>query len=221
MDEFDFEEFGILDHGEPQNVREPRTFPLWKFLVALVSIFVIMVMASLVICVSNSECRAAVPTAHTLLSSPMTAPYMILGLSSGLYVFFITCLALYVKTDNKLVVGLGALVYASIGGILVVFPFTGWNRNYAIFGFIAAFMAWMCAVANAFRHTYADKLRRLHFVAIVFYAASSLVYVVLKFVPSTSIGVMVVQITGALSIVGFMAVCLAYVWDVKITVSPK
>ena len=27
MDEFDFEEFGILDHGEPQNVREPRTFP--------------------------------------------------------------------------------------------------------------------------------------------------------------------------------------------------
>ena len=221
MDEYDFDNFEILENGVAQNKHPSRTFPLWKFLVMLVTVFVVMVLTSFVICIGSSQCRQAVPTVHVLLTSPLTAPYMILGLSAGLYVFFITCLALYVKTESKLIIFTGIGVYGSVGAILVVFPFTGWDRNWAIFGFIVAYMVWMCAVARAFYRTYEDALKRLQFVAIVVYAACGLVYTVLKLVPrDTRIGLLVVEVVGAIMVIGYMAVCLAFVWGVKITVSP-
>jgi len=221
----EFEDFQTLENGILQDTIPDRQYPLWKFLVLLISVFFIMILTSFVVCASNKQCRRNVPTVHSLLSSPISAPFMLLALSSGLYVFFITCMALYVKTNNKLVVLTGMSVYGSVGCILVLFPFTGFDRNWAIIIFIITFLVWMISVSYVCRKTYRDKLRKIANVLIVLYALSGIVYIVLKLLDSKTIGrntgILVVEIFGTLMVLGFMAFCLVFVWSVKITVSSK
>lgn len=223
FDEYTFENYEILENGIPQNKRPPRTYQLWQLLIMLITVFLIMILASLIMCVSTKECRISIPTIHVMLTSPKTAPYMVVGLTSGLYVFFITCIALYVKTDNKFVLIGGLGVYASIAAILIVFPFTGWDENWAILLFIGAYLTWMIVIALALRKTYAERLKALQIVTIVIYAGCGIVYAVLKFVPviNKQIGVLVVDVIGTFAIIGYMSICLALVWNVKVTISPK
>jgi len=223
LDEFD--DFHTLERGILQDTIPSQVYPLWKFLILLVSVFFIMILTSFVVCMTNKQCRRNVPTVHSLLSSPISAPYMLLALSSGIYVFFITSMALYVKTNNKLVVITGIAVYASLGCILIVFPFAGWDRNWAIFIFVVTFFLWMISVSYISRKTYRNKLHKLGNVLIGLYTLSSIVYIVLKLLNSKTVGrdtgLLVVEVTGTIGILGFMSFCLAFVWKVKITVSPK
>ena len=221
MDEFD--NFDILDEGILREKIPNQEYPLWKFLVLLVSVFVIMVLTSFVVCISSSTCRRNVPTVHSLLGSPISGPYMLLALSSGIYVFFITSLALHFITNNKIVVITAVGVYVSIGCMLVVFPFTGWSRNWAIVIFIITFLLWMLSITWSTRKSYNHKTRKLGIGLVVVYTLSSFVYLVLKLldprVVGKDTGILVVELVGLFSVMGFMAVCLSYVWKVKITIS--
>ena len=221
----EFEDLDTLEKGILQDTLPSQEYPLWKFLVLLVSCFFIMMLTSFIVCIANSQCRRNVPTVHSLLSSQISGPYMLLALSSGLYVFFITSLALYVKTNNKMVVVTGIGVYISVGIMLVVFPFTGWDRNWAIVIFIIALLLWMVNVSAACRKTRRQKLRKLGNLLIILYILSSFVYLVLKLLDPKTIGkntgILVVEVTGTIAMLGFMSFCLAFVWRVRIIISPK
>ena len=73
--------------------------------------------------------------------------------------------------------------------------------------------------------SYRNNLRTIGNILIVLYALSSIVYIVLKaLTPGTigrNTGLLIVEITGTCSILGFMSFCLAFVWKVKIKRSPK
>jgi len=218
-------DFQILEEGVIQDHVPAKSWSLWNFTILLVSVFFSMILASFIICLVNKECRAAVPTVHVLLSSPLTAPYAILALSSCTYVFFITCFALYHKTNNKMLMLTSVAVYVSIGCILVIFPFTGWANNWGIFFFIIAFFVWMCNVSFALRFTYRIILRRFEIGTIILYALSSLVYTLLKIIQHSvpvdlDVGMLVVEITGTIAMIIYMFICLVYVRNVTITVHP-
>lgn len=221
-------DFQILEDGVIQDHVPAKTWSLWHFTILLISVFFSMTLASFIICLVNKECREAVPTVHVLLTSPITGPFAVMGLSAGTYVFFITCFALYHKTNNRMLSVTTIGVYVSLGCIFIVFPFTGWANNWGIFVFIVAFFLWMCNVSFAMRFTYRVVLRRFEVATIVVYTLSSLVYMGLQIAQATvkgvrldlSVGMLVVQVTGTIAIVVYMFICLVYVRSVKITVHP-
>lgn len=218
----EFESFLEYEEGLEQSRLEPLTYPLWQFLVLLVAVFCAMLLASIFTCVANTECRQSVPTVHVLLTSKISGPFMVMGLSAGIYVFLMISVALYTKRRNKVILAATITVNASIGMILVVFPFTGWDDNWAVLVFIVAFFFWMFTATFSFRDTYKKRaLRRVQIGLIVVYLLCAIVYTVLKFVPNTNIGLLVTEIVCGTSIIAHLAICVAMAWSVTISSSTQ
>ena len=223
---YNLENLEELHEGIVSNQVYPKEYTVLRLLMILISVFFAMITSSLVVCMLNNECKANVPTIQSLLSSQISAPYMYLGLTAALYVFFITCLAMYIKTNNMFVVVTGLGVYVGVGVILFIFPFVGWKKNWAVVIFICMYLLWMSVVMYSCRKSYRRKLKLLGFCCILGYVGSSIGYIVFKTLQPTTakhteIGILVSEIIGAFAVIGFMSFAITYVKDVKITITPQ
>lgn len=206
---------GMLDESLISNAVPLVVFSARKIIIFTIVAFLITMTMSFTICMTNTNCKNNIPTVYTLLESPLSAPYMYSALGCALFIFVVTCVLLYAKTQMWIIFLSGWIVGGSIGVILFVFPFTGWNGNWAILIFNAAFLLWMAVASFITR----ERRYKLKLFLVVLFALATTVHMVLKFVdihvPNINVGVLVVEIIGAISIVVFFTITIGDIWDEK------
>lgn len=205
-----------------------KTFKVGKVLVALIALIVVLFFTSMMLCVTNDECRNKIPTLSNMLNSTFTTPFVVSGMNAGLGLHMITTWCLYSMTSvhvylwSMLQVFLAIAVYFSVIVTMFVFPFTGWEANWANLAVIFSLVLWMVSVMLCLYRFYGRKLQghrgllRWNVVFFALFAMCTIVYIALRSVGSLGIvpkddGLLVVEIVGGLSFFAFMVLMLVHI----------
>ena len=224
------ENFEVLHENQPYGIK------LWKVLAAFCLVIVLLCTTSLVLCISEDQCRNNIPTINNMLNSTFTTPYVISGMNSALGLHMILVFALYSLTQVHSIMWswmqlfTALLVYTSLILTLLVFPFTKWENNWAEVSVIVTLTVWMVVVMTSLYRYYGRKLDRkrkylrINVGLFVLYVVCSLIYIILRSIGSMGIvprddGLLVVQLIGGLSIFGFMLICMIHVSHMTIQMS--
>lgn len=225
----------LADFDEMNQPSFTSVTKLWKLVVVLIIIIVILFFTSLIICVTNDQCRNHIPTVNNMLNSTFTTPFVVSGMNAALGLHLVTATGLYYLTESKfpywsyLQLFFAAAIYLSIIVTMMVFPFTGWQINWANVGIIVSLWLWMLIVlVSLFRHYRArtspkQSLVKWNGVALLFFVVCSFIYLVLRGIPQLDVipkddGILVVEIVGGISFFAFMILCGIHVGGLEIQI---
>lgn len=206
-----------------------HTIPLWRILLSIALFATVLLVSTIVVCTTNEQCRARIPTMSNLLQSTFVSPFLITGLNCLLSLQLFISVGVYYKTQvkarywSKLVMLTAILLYVSVVVTLFVFPFTDWDRNWANVSILVSLNVWMAMVVIAlkrfYRHRIDNKRKLLN--ASLFcnglYFLSSLAYVILR--QHTEDWLLVSEILSAIAIGGFLVLSLAHIWHLEFSIS--
>jgi len=208
---------------------------LWKLIVILIIIISVLFFTSLIICVTNNQCRNHIPTINNMLNSTFVTPYVVSGMNAALGLHLVTTSGLYYMTAPKfpywgyLQLFFAAAIYLSVIITMMVFPFTGWQVNWANVSIIMSLLLWMIVVlVSLFRYyrtrtSSKQRLVKFNGILCLLYFLCALIYIVLRAVPDLDIvprddGLLVVEIVGGLAFFGFMILCALHVAGLEIQI---
>ena len=205
--------------------------PLWRILLSISLLVVVLLATSILVCGTNDQCRARLPTLNNLLNSAFVAPFMITALNSVLSLHLFTSVGIYYKTQYRIQMASAVAVYVSVVITMFVFPFTNWSQNWANVTIIVTLCVWMVITLLALRRFYRHRVlgrRKLLLwstAAWVIYLGGSLVYIVLRGVEASkasfnaSPGILVAEIASGIGLCGFIASCVGHIWDLEFIIS--
>lgn len=205
-----------------------KTFKVGKILIGLIVLVAVLFFTSIMLCVTNDECRSNIPTISNMLNDTFTTPFVVSGMNAGLGLHLITSWCLYSMTCvhvylwSMLQAFFAVAVYFSIIVTMFVFPFTGWELNWANLTVIFSLILWMASVMLCLYRYYGRKMQgrrgllRWNVVFFVVFLLCSIVYIALRSVGSLAMvrkddGLLVVEIVGGLSFFMFMILMLVHI----------
>jgi|GWRWMinimDraft_12_1066020.scaffolds.fasta_scaffold13884_3 hypothetical protein len=197
---------------------------VWKLQLVLLILFIVFFVGSIILCGISNTCRGHIPTINNMLNSVFTIPYIMCALNTMIGIHFITVIAIYYKTQissyywSRLQIFMAMVVYLCTGITLFVYPFTGWDANWANVSILATYVLWelICMMALW-------RCERSHHVGLmlsftVFYILNLIVYIVLRAIPNNfDVGILVAELLMGLSVLGFLALCVLQVFSMKIS----
>lgn len=218
--------------AEDEGTQQSKGYALWKVMLVLIGLACFLFMSSAILCGINVECRNHIPTLHNLMNSTFSTPFVVSGMNAVLGLHFISSVSLYQLTEARtrywslLQVGLACCIYLSTIITLFVFPFTGWEMDWANLSIIISTMLWQSVVVLCLWRHYAvhasrRTLLKWSIACIVLYASCSLIYIVLRGVQTLSLvarddGMMVVEIVAGLSFLLFMGFVVVHTARVRL-----
>lgn len=228
------ESFEVLSGDERDTT---KSFKVGKVLVGLIVLMVVLFFTSMMLCVTNDQCRNNIPTLSNMLNSTFTTPFVVSGMNAGLGLHLISSWCLFSMTSvhvyiwSMLQVFLAVALYFSVIITMLVFPFTGWESNWANVTVILSLILWMLSVMLCLYRFYGRRLQgrrgllRWNVFLFVLFFSCALVYIVLRSVGSLGIvpkddGILVVEIVGGLSFFAFMVLLLVHIGGMTVHLSP-
>jgi len=210
-----------------------HTIPLWRILISISLLIIVLLVSCILVCGTNEQCRARIPTLNNLLNSTFVAPFLITALNSLLSLQLFVSVGIYYKTQTKalywsrLQMLTSIALYVSVVITLFVFPFTNWNYNWANITIIVALVLWMITVLVSLRRFYRHRLdnkRKMLFWSTcmcVMYTLSSVAYIVIRALQNDLLesGLLVSEIICGLGIGGFLLSCLGHIWNLQFKIS--
>jgi hypothetical protein len=214
-----------------------RSTPIWKLVVIFLTIAFIMIVISVALCLTHAQCRTNLPTLHTLLTEPMTSPYVVIAGVALAGVHCVISLGIFYRTRVKstglatMSMAFSVLLYISLAVALFIFPATGWNGDWGNLASVAVMFVWMLFAQLALRRVYLDRIQserkwlRFSLAMIIIYAASSVAYIVVRAIPASifpdplarEIGLLVTEAVFGVSVIAFMIVTLVHTKNVRYT----
>lgn len=224
------EDFEVLDHSHNEN-----SFKVGKLLIGLIILIGVLFFTSMMLCVTNDQCRNKIPTISNMLNSTFTTPFVVSGMNAGLGLHLVTTTCLYSMTRVYVMIWatlqlfLAFAIYFSVIITMMVFPFTGWESNWANLSVILSITMWMAAVMLCLYRFYGRKLDRKrgllrwNVVLLVLFILCTIVYITLRSVGSMGIvprddGILVVEIVGGMSFFIFMSLLLVHIGSLEIQI---
>lgn len=134
--------------------------PLWRILLSIFALILTLLLSTILVCVTNTECRSRIPTLGHLLDSSYVSPFVVTAMNSALSlhlvvsagIYYVTMEAAYIACRVQMVASI--LVYVSIVITLFVFPFTDLDRNWANLTILTTLTFWMVCVVFSLRKHY-------------------------------------------------------------------
>lgn len=223
----------LTDFDEMNHPSFTSVTKLWRLVLVLIIIIVVLFFTSLIICVTNDQCRNHIPTVNNMLNSTFTTPFVVSGMNAALGLHLVTSAGLYYLTEAKfpywsyLQIFFAAAIYLCIIVTMMVFPFTGWQINWANVSIIVSIWLWLLIVlVSLFRHYQSrtspkQRLVKWNGVALLLFFICSLIYIVLRGVPHMGIvprddGILVVEIVGGIAFFCFMILCGLHIGGLEI-----
>ncbi len=208
-----------------------HSIPLWRIALSIFSLAILLLFSTVLVCGTNEACRSRLPTLNNLLDSSFVSPFIVSALNSILSLHLFVSVGIYYLTMEKAYVvcrvqmAASILVYISIVITLFVFPITTWDRNVANLTIIAAFAFWMICVILCLRKYYKYKAyykRNLVNVQLVIagtYCASSLGYVLIRFIFTSYPGYLLIfEIFSGLCIMAFLGISIVHICGMSVIV---
>lgn len=210
---------------------------LWKALLFLLLILLCLLLSSFIICLTDYRCKTNIPTVNTLLNSSLASPFIITSINAGVGAHALTSIALYYRAKEitpvwaRLQLLLAFILYCTFAIVLFVYPFTLWDKDWANVSSLIVMALWIFLAQivivkiNKSRFIQDKALLRISFAAFIMYILSSIVYIVLRAVPSVgyaagivgkNIGILVSEILFGLSLVLFMILVVVHIRDIRI-----
>lgn len=209
---------------------EPRPAPssiiqTWKIFAFLLGLIIFLFVSSAVICGTDQACVNNIPTIKNMLNSTFATPFLVSGLNSVLCVHLVTSTFLYFTTVTKapyfshLQLISAILIYTTCVLTLFVLPFVGWTQNWCNVVPLIAMAIWMAFVQISLKRT-RHKITMLS-VCMILYMVCVLIYIVVRAVPDIplegkDIGILVVEIAGAISLIIFTCICVTHIYKMSI-----
>lgn len=211
MSTFSIDDSDLLDVVEERR----RGIPIYKILLVLFICIVLFYLCSIVVCVTNKECVQQVPDVHNLLNSTITTPYIVTGINSLVGLHIIVVFALYLKTESFMQLLVALAMYASIGLIFFIFPFSSYN-NYGNIALTLTTLAWMIVVLFVLQREIKTQTYMFYSALILFfmYTALMITHIALKFafyIGGGHIAMLIIEIMSALSMGGFLFVVIYFI----------
>jgi hypothetical protein len=199
----------------------------WKVFVFLFALIAFLIIASAIICGTDSKCTHNIPTVKNMLNSTMSTPFIVSGLNAALGVHLVTSTFLYWTTTVKapywssLQMISAIIMYATCIITLFVLPFTSWQNNWANVATLVALVFWMVFVQISLKRN--RKSVVVLFTVMLLYMVCVLIYIIVRAVPDIppegrDVGILVVELIGGLAITAFMFVCITHIYNMKIHV---
>jgi hypothetical protein len=207
-----------------------HTVPLWRILVGISLLIAVLLVSTILVCGTNEQCRARIPTLNNLLHSTFVAPFLITSMNAVLSLQLFISVGIYYKTQRKaphwsrIVMLTSIMVYVSVVITLFVFPFTDWDGNYANVTIIVSLNLWMIALIVSLRSFYRHRIDNKHKVLFLskicclVYALASLAYVLLRVFPVYEKILLVAEIFSALALGAFLIASLAHIWSLEFSI---
>lgn len=225
----------LNEFDEQNNPSFGVTTKLWRLLAVLILIMVVLFITSMILCFTNDQCRNHIPTVSNMLNSTFSAPYLTSGMNAALGLHLITSTGIYYMTEHNaflwsyLQIFFALSMYLCVIITLLVYPFTGWETNWANLSIILTTIMWMTCVAVAlWRHynrkmSWKQRLVRWNVMFLVLFLLCSIVYIVLRsvhmhIVPKDD-GILVVEIMGGISFFFFMILCVVHIAGLQISIN--
>lgn len=216
------EKFNVLSE---EDSRTSDWIKVWKILATIATFGIIAILTGIIICTISDDCRNHIPTMSNMLNATITSPYVVFGMTSGMFVHGGTVFCLFGMTkDHVWIWSWAQVIFAGLTCIcllitMFVFPFTGWERNWANVSVILCVILWMITIMVCLYRYYRRKIQRkrvtLRFLLFFFslFVACVIVYVVLRSIGSLHIvpkddGILVVELVGGISFFLFEALCI-------------
>lgn len=208
-----------------------KMIPLSRIFLFIILVIVVLLVSSILVCATDTQCRERVPTLNNLLKSAMVMPFLItlLNLVFGLHIF--TSVGMYYMTElktpkwAKLVAITSVLTYVAVAVTLFIFPSTSWERDYANYLIILFVSLWMLTVVVCLKIHYQHSLFAKKYLYLWtlgcagVYMIASLVYIVLRSgFPGELSGILVVEIFAGLAFFIFLILALAHIWKMEIKI---
>lgn len=235
MQTSDDEDSVRLGHFDEQN--NPNygvTTKLWRMLAVLLVIVIILFFTSMILCFTNNQCRNHIPTVSNMLNSTFSAPFITSGMNAALGIHLITASGIYYMTEYNaflwswMQMFMACGMYLSIIITMFVFPFTGWETNWANLSIIITAALWMvCAIVALWRYynrkiSRKQKLVRWNFALFVVFLLCAISYIVVRAVPLDIVpkddGILVIEIIGGISFFCFMILCVIHIASLQISI---
>lgn len=209
------------DHALPST-----PIPVWKILLLLSGLVIFVLAGSAIICGTDDKCRNHVPTVQNMLNSTLSTPFFITGVNVALGGHFIIAACITYVTKGRayywgvLQMASAVIIYFCSIATLFVMPFVGWQNNWTNVTILAAIAVWMILAQIALRRGLRNPIR-WGFNIMWLYVICLIPYIVVRAVPDIPIqgkdaGILVCEIVGSLSLVLYMCVCLAHVYNVTV-----
>jgi len=224
-----FMELNILNSPDGTALPAQRhTIPLWRILISISLLIIVLLSSTVLVCSTNEQCRARIPTLNNLLHSTFVAPFLITSLNCLLSLQLFVSVGVYYKTQvkarhwSRLLMLTSILVYVSVVITLFVFPFTDWDKNWANITIIVSLNLWMITLIvclrRFYRHRIDNKRNKLFFSTgfCIMYTLASLGYIVLRFLQESWL--LVTEILSAIAIGGFLMLSLAHIWNLEFSI---
>lgn len=197
----------------------------WKVFIFLFGLIAFLVGASAIICGTDEKCMNNIPTVRNMLNSTFATPFIVSGLNAALGVHLVTSTFLYYTTLVKspywsfLQFVFAIIMYTTCIVTLFVLPFTGWMNNWANISILVALILWMLCVQVSLKRN--RKPIVILFSTMMLLAVCILIYIVVRAVPDIpepgrDVGILVVELIGALSVTVFMCVCITHIYSMSI-----
>ena len=224
-----------LSHFDEQNnPNQGVTTKLWRMLAVLLFIMVALFFTSMILCFTNDHCRNHIPTVSNMLNSTFSAPFITSGMNAALGIHLITSAGIYYMTEHKAFLWSWMQMFMACGMYLcviitmLVFPFTGWETNWANLAIIITTILWMTCVVVALWRYYNRKMSgkkrlvRWNVAFLVLFLLCSIIYIVLRSVHMSVVpkddGIVVVEIVGGISFFLFMILCVIHIAGLQISI---
>jgi len=224
-------ELNILNASDGTALPAARhAIPLWRILVSISLLIGALFISTIVVCGTNTQCRARIPTLNNLLHSTFVAPFLITSMNALLSLQLFISAGIYYKTQHKaphwsrLLMLTSIMVYVSVVITLFVFPFTDWDRNYANVTILLSLNLWMLTLLAALKSFYRHRIDNKHKILVVsklccfVYALASIAYIVLRALSNYEKSLLVSEIFSALALGGFLVTSVAHIWSLEFSI---
>jgi len=197
----------------------------WKVFLCLFGLIAFLIGASAIICGTDAKCKHNIPTVQNMLNSTFATPFIVSGLNAALGVHLLTSTFLYFTTSVKspywstLQIMCAIIMYATCIITLFVLPFTGWPNNWANIATLVMLALWMFVVQVSLKRN--RKPVVVLFSVTMLYCVCVLIYIVVRAAPDIppagrDVGILVVELMGALAVTVFMCVCITHIYRMSI-----
>lgn len=198
---------------------------VWILQLVLLVLFILFFIGSIALCGISNTCRGHIPTLNNMLNSVVAVPYIMCALNTMIGIHFITVLALFYKTNassyywSRLQVIMAMIVYLCTAITLFVYPYTGWESNWANISISFTYLLWEIICMRAI---WRCEKKPLHvgwmLLSTLFYALNLIVYIVLRAIPNNlDIGILVTELLMGCSVLIFMGLCILQVFQMEIS----
>lgn len=225
----------LTDFDELNQPRFKTVTKLWRLLALLVMVICMLCLTSIIICATNNQCRNHIPTVSNMLNSTLVAPFITGGLYGTLGLHLVIASGFYYMLHQQhpywsyLQLFFADTIYLSVIITMLVYPFTGWQMNWAIVTILVTVALWMLIVLLSLiryyqRRTSAkQRLVKFNGILCLLYIVCSIIYIVLRGIPDLGIiprddGILVVEIIGGLSFFLFMILCVIHIGGLEIQI---